>query len=141
MAAEQPAAEERGVQNPRVVDLIRLDAEADAVELLMLETRPWTGDAARLGELEAKFNAYLGYVQGGYLARDYPSYAGRCVRFRLDCAEPPAGETARMLAAMQRFAEGEGIAFDVEVAARGAAAGPPAASGQAEASTCGRGQT
>jgi hypothetical protein len=109
--------EERGVHNPRVVDLIRLDAEADCVELLMLETRAWTSEAGRLGELEAKFNAYLGYVQAGQLARDYPLYAGKRVRFRLACAEPPAGEAARMLAAMQEFAAGEGIGFAVEVSA------------------------
>jgi hypothetical protein len=111
--------EERGVHNPRVVDLIRLDREADAVELSMLETRAWAGGAAQLGELEAKFNAYLGYVQGGYLARDYPQYAGRRVRFRLECAEPPSGEAERMLAAMRGFAEREGIAFAVEVASHG----------------------
>jgi hypothetical protein len=112
-----PREEPRGVANPRVVDLIRLDREADAVELSMLEPRGWAGGAAQLGELEAKFNAYLGYVQGGYLARDYPHYAGRRVRFRLECAAPPAGEAARMLAAMRAFAEREGIAFAVEVAA------------------------
>jgi hypothetical protein len=120
-AAERPRSEppqgrpeeERGVQNPRVVDLISLDAEADAVELSMLETRAWSGDAARLAELEAKFNAYLGYVQGGYLARDYPQYAGRRVRFRLACAHAPEGDAARMLAAMRDFALREGIDFEV----------------------------
>ena len=110
------AAEERGVHNPRVVDLIRLDLAADAVELLMLETRPWTGGAAQLAELEAKFNAYLGYVQGGYLARDYPQYAGRGVRFHLACAELPEGDAARMLVAMRDFALREGIAFEVSAA-------------------------
>ena len=106
------SADERGVHNPRVVDLIRLDLAADAVELRMLETRPWAGGAAQLAELEAKFNAYLGYVQGGFLARDYPQYVGRRVRFVLACAEPPAGEAARMLAAMRDFALREGIGFE-----------------------------
>jgi hypothetical protein len=113
-----PAAgpEPRGVHNPRVVDLVRLDPAQDCVELLMLETRVWGSDPGQLVQLEEKFNAYLGYVQGGYLGRDYPHYAGRRVRFRLECAETPAGEAARMLAAMQGFAEREGIAFAVEVA-------------------------
>ena len=109
--------EERGVQNPRVVDLIRPDAAADAVELTMLETRAWGSDPLQLDQLEGKFNAYLGYVQGGYLARDYPDYAGKRVRFRLACAAPPVGEAGRMLAAMRDFAEREGIGFVVEVGA------------------------
>lgn len=107
-------AEERGVQNPRVVDLIRLDAAADEVELLMLEARPWGSDPHQLEQLEAKFNSYLGYVQTGGLARDYPQYVGRGVRFRLECASEPSGEAAAMLGAMSRFAEGEGIRLSVE---------------------------
>ncbi len=111
--------EERGVQNPRVVDLIRPDPATDAVELTMLEARTWGSDPLQLGQLEGKFNAYLGYVQGGYLARDYPDYAGKRVRFRLECAAPPEGEVECMLAAMRDFAEREHIAFIVEVSASG----------------------
>ena len=108
--------EERGVHNPRVVDLISGAADG-AVELLMLETRPWGSDPVQLRQLEAKFNAYLGYVQLGYLVRDYPQYAERPVRFRLACAGAPAGETAFLLDAMRAFAEGEGIDFVAESAA------------------------
>jgi len=112
LAASAPR-EERGVQNPRVVDLIRPDA-AGGVELLMLETRPWGSDPLQLAQLEEKLNAYLGYVQTGSLAREYPMYAGSRVRFRLECARPPEGDAARMLTAMRDFCMGEGIAFDVE---------------------------
>jgi len=110
--------EERGVQNPRVVDLIRLDAATDAVELLMLETRSWGSDPRQLEQLEAKFNSYLGYVQTGALARDYPQYTGRRVRFRLECASAPAGDAAAMLGAMRAFAESEGIEFALAIPAR-----------------------
>ncbi len=112
--------EERGVHNPRVVDLVRLDPTQDCVELQMLETRAWGSDPLQLGQLEEKFNAYLGYVQGGYLGRDYPHYAGKRVRFRLECAEPPQGETAGMLDAMRDFAAREGIGFAVEATRRAA---------------------
>jgi len=112
-----PPAEERGVHNPRVVDLIRLDPAADAVELLLLETRPWGSDPQQLPQLEAKFNSYLGYVQTGALARDYPQYAGKTVRFRLECTSPPAGEVAAMLAAMRDFSGREGIGFSVAATA------------------------
>jgi hypothetical protein len=98
------------------VDLVRLDPADGCVELLLLETRAWGNDPLQLRQLEDKFNAYLGYVQGGYLGRDYPDYAGRRVRFRLECAGAPTGEAARMLAAMRDFSECEGIGFAVEVA-------------------------
>ncbi len=39
--------EPRGVHNPRVVDLVRLDAERDEVVLLMLEERAWGTAPAR----------------------------------------------------------------------------------------------
>jgi hypothetical protein len=111
LAASAPR-EERGVQNPRVVDLIRPDA-AGGVELLMLETRPWGSDPLQLAQLEEKLNAYLGYVQTGALAREYPHYAGGPVRFRLECAAPPDGDAARILTAMREFCASDGIAFEV----------------------------
>ena len=120
--AEGP--EERGVHNPRVVDLIQLDRAEDEVELLLLERRAWGSDPAQLQELEAKFNAYLGYVSSGTLARDYPHYAGRRVRFRLECAAPPEGAVARMLDAMRSFASREGIRFVAAPTSGGAGPDP-----------------
>ena len=111
LAASAPR-EARGVENPRVVDLIRPAADG-GVELLMLERRPWGADPLQLAQLEEKLNAYLGYVQTGSLARDYPQYAGAAVRFRLECAHPPEGDAVRMLTAMRDFCAGDGIAFEV----------------------------
>jgi len=111
LAASAPR-EERGVHNPRVVDLIR-PGEGGGVELLMLESRPWGSDPLQLAQLEEKLNAYLGYVQTGALVRDYPQYAGGAVRFRLECAAPPDDDAARMLTAMREFCRGDGIDFDV----------------------------
>ena len=82
--------------------------------LTLLEERPWGSDPEQLRQLEAKFNAYLTYVQGGHLAQQYPQYEGQLVCFRLDCAETPAGEAEAMLRAMQNFAAGENIRFVVQ---------------------------
>jgi hypothetical protein len=109
----------RGVFNPRVIDLITLDEVADEVVLVMLEERPWGSDPAQLRQLEAKFNAYLSYVLGGYLVQQYPIYAERGVRFQLDCAENPSAADAAFFTAMSNFAAGEGIRFMVRVAQRG----------------------
>ena len=107
--------------NPRVVDLISFDRDRDEVVLLMLEERPWDGGSEQLRQLEAKFNAYLGYALDGHLARQYPEYAGKDVCFRLDCAESPSGEAERMIRAMQNHAAADGIRFVVTRIAGGGA--------------------
>jgi len=107
--------EQRGVFNPRVVDLISWDAEREEVVLMMLEERPWANDPEQLSQLEAKFNAYLAYVFDGHLAQQYPSYENRDVCFRLDCAQSPRGEVENMLRAIQSHAAGEGVRFVVHV--------------------------
>ena len=113
LADREPEA--RGVFNAKVVDLISWDGEREEVVLLMVEERPWESDPLQLRQLEEKFNAYLSYVQGGYLVREYPHYEGRDVCFALDCAESPRDEALAMLRAMQNFALGEGLRFVVRV--------------------------
>jgi hypothetical protein len=111
--------EPRGVHNPRVVDLIELDRGTGEVVLVLLERRPWGSDPAQLRQLEAKLNSYLSYVLDGFLARDYPQYAGRRARFELHCAEPPRGEERAFLTAARNFAAGEGIGFAVQATRSG----------------------
>jgi hypothetical protein len=61
------AREPRGVQNPRVVDLVVQDDSSGEIVLVMLEQRPWGSDPEQLRQLETKFNNYLEYVLGGHL--------------------------------------------------------------------------
>ena len=110
--------EARGVHNPRVVDLIRLDTERDEVVLLMLEERPWGTTPEQLRQLEAKFNSYLAYVLDGHMVKQYPQYAGKRVCVRLDCAAPPGEGEQAMLTSMGNFAASENLSFEVNVQAR-----------------------
>ena len=107
--------EPRGVQNPRVVDLITEDAAADEVVLVMLEERPWDTVPGQLRQLEDKFNSYLEYVLGGHLAQQYPTYEGRRVRFQLECAENPRPADRPFFTAVENFAAAEGIRWVVQV--------------------------
>jgi hypothetical protein len=109
------ARERRGVQNPRVVDLIAEDDSGGEVVLVMLEERPWGAHPEQLRQLEAKFNSYLEYVLGGHLAEQYPQYAGRPVRFQLDCAANPRPEDRPFFTAMSNFAAAESIRLVVAV--------------------------
>ena len=109
-------AETRGVANPKVVDLIRPDEATGEVVLVMLEERPWEAGGDQLRELEAKFNAYIEYVLGGHLVRQYPEYAERPVRFQLDCRENPRADQQAFFTAMSNYAAAEDIRLVVRVA-------------------------
>lgn len=111
----EPEQEPRGVQNPRVVDLVTDDVGTGEVVLVMLEARPWGSVPEQLRQLEAKFNAYLEYVIGGHMAQQYPDYADRPVRIQLDCAENPRPEDGAFFTAMSNFAAGEQIRLVVQV--------------------------
>jgi hypothetical protein len=68
-----------------------------------------SADPAQLRQLEGKLNSYLSYVLDGFLARQYPDYAGRPVRFQLDCASQPGEPERPFLTAARNFAAAEGI--------------------------------
>jgi hypothetical protein len=107
--------ERRGVDNPRVVDLVTEDETTGEVVLVMLEQRPWGSQPEQLRQLEAKFNSYLEYVLGGHLAAHYPQYAEKPVRFQLDCAANPRPEDRPFFTAMSNFAAAERIRLVVAV--------------------------
>ncbi len=111
---DQPI-EERGVHNPKVIDLISCDAETGAVVLTMLEPRPWGSAENQIRQIEGKFNAYLQYALAGNLEREYPQYAGAPLRFRLECAEMPGGQETAFLESVVKFAAQENIEFLVVV--------------------------
>ncbi|HKA15407.1 MAG TPA: DUF6572 domain-containing protein [Myxococcota bacterium] len=116
---ENEQREPRGVHNPRVIDLITPDDASGEVVLVMLEKRPWDSTPEQLRQLEAKFNAYLEYAVGGHLGRQYPEYAGRPVRFQLECAENPRPADGAFFTAISNFAAAEGIRWLVVVTATG----------------------
>jgi len=107
--------EQRGVQNPNVIDLISLDAEANQVVLLMLEQRPWGTVPDQLEQLDEKYNSYVSYVLDGHLVRQYPQYADKAVRIQLDCASPPGSREQVRINAMRNFAVSERLRFRMSV--------------------------
>lgn len=105
----------RGVENPRIVDLVTTDPERGEVILAILEGRPWTGGEEQLRQLEDKLNAYFGYVLDGFLARDYPDYDGLPVVIRLDCAAEPGPAERPFLGAAAHFSAAHGLRFEVNL--------------------------
>ncbi len=78
----------------------------------MRERRP---SPEQLRQLEAKFNSYLTYVLDGHMAKQYPQYQSKRVRFLLDCATQPGQNERAMLTSMRNFAISEDLGFDVIV--------------------------
>ncbi len=105
-----------GVQNPAVMDLITLDADADCVVLVMIERRKWGESPRQLHEIEEKINRYLGYALDGFLVQHHPQYEAKRVRIRLDCVEAPHGEALAFVDAAARVARAQGLDFVVNVA-------------------------
>jgi hypothetical protein len=121
MTREQMEAEfgKPGVENPQILDLITTDPDSGDVVLVMIERRPWGAHPQQLRQIEEKINRYMAYALDGFLAEHHPQYVGRRVRLRLDCAQPPAGEFERFVAAAQHATRAHGLEFGVSVLAPG----------------------
>jgi hypothetical protein len=104
-----------GVENPKVVDLIRVDPESGAVVLTMIERRPWGASDRQFQQIEEKINRYMGYALDGFLVQHHPQYEGKKVQLRLECAEAPHGEAVLFVAAAARAARDHGLELVVAV--------------------------
>lgn len=117
MTKEQMVAEfgAPGVQNPRIMDLIRVDPASGNVVLVMFERRSWGLGHHQFKEIEEKINRYMGYVLDGFLAEQYPKYVGKNVEIVLECAEPPTPEVQPFLDAATNAAREYGLDFSTAV--------------------------
>lgn len=113
--APEAAYERRGVENPRIVDLIAADRRSGEVVLSLLEGRPWGGGREQLEQHDEKLDAYFVYVLDGHLARDYPQYKGMPARIELVCVEEPGEAERPFLAAVARTAVENGLRFVVRI--------------------------
>ncbi len=119
------ATTERGVHNPRVVDLVYLDPgpspgnSEETVVLSLLEFRPWENSPQQLEELEEKINNYADYVLDGHLFEQYPQYQGKRVCFQLRCLENPTGPALELVNAIQGFTDSCSIGFELVVGREG----------------------
>lgn len=110
---EANESQERGVKNPKVVDLISLDPSKDEVILTMVEDRPWGTSEEQLDQLEEKFNNYLDYILDGWLFSQYPKYDGKRCRVRIEGISLPDEQQNRFFEAMRRYCKEHGVGFEV----------------------------
>lgn len=113
---------ERGVKNPKVIDLISHMAEDDLVQFLILEEREWEREDSKaflsqLKQLEEKFNNYLNYILDGFFLRDYPKYQDKRISIKLVCRENPTKEAEDLILAIASFLKKTNILFEVDYTA------------------------
>ena len=70
---------------------------------------------ARATRAAQEIEQYLEYVLGGHMAKQYPDYAEKPVRFQLDCLENPHSADGAFFTAMSNFAASESIRLIVKV--------------------------
>lgn len=107
-AAFDPTTE-RGLHNPRMLDLIQLNDSGSSVELHIIEFRPWSESFQN--ELEEKFNNYLDYVLDGHLVAQYPAYDGKPITLVLQYTEEPTEEHVTLFAVIERYVNSIGWQF------------------------------
>lgn len=113
--AAAAAYERRGVENPRIVDLIAPDPGSGEIVLSLLEGRPWSGEREQLEQHDEKLDAYFVYVLDGHLAREYPQYKGMPARIELVCVEEPGEAQRPFLGGVSRAAADNGLRFVVRI--------------------------
>lgn len=86
-----------GIAEVNTIDLVARDVDGCYL-LVMVEERSWGSHPDQARQLQEKINTYAGYVLDGSMAAAYPETAGGRVRIRLDCAKPPTGHFAHILA-------------------------------------------
>jgi hypothetical protein len=119
MTKEEMIAEfgEPGVENPKVIDLITVDAASGKLVLVMVERRAWGASPRQLQEIEEKINRYMGYVLDGFLVQHHPEHQDKAILIRLECAEAPHGVAVKFVQAAGHAVAMHGLEFEVKVTA------------------------
>jgi hypothetical protein len=80
------------MQRHAEIDRVAFDPKSQTVQLVMIETREWHDHDRMLYDFQEKLNTYIGYVESGKLARDFPDLKGKTVTFRLFASHPIPSE-------------------------------------------------
>ena len=74
------------------VDSVAVSPDETQFGLSMIETLPWTGGTEQIEQFRDKLNAYMAFILGGQLDREYPESVGKRRLVILHCAEEPPEE-------------------------------------------------
>jgi Family of unknown function (DUF6572) len=78
-----------GLENAQVVDAVGIEKSTGDLILTILDGWPWDDERAHLQALQAKFNAYLDFVESGQLWEECPDAGSRLVVIDVIFRFPP----------------------------------------------------
>lgn len=85
------------LENTTEVDAVGTDSASGVVVLTLFDSWDWTDSSAHLIALQAKLNAYFGFVESGQLEESYPEAQGRPRRLEIIAKHPIPPEAQRLV--------------------------------------------
>src|ERR1700730_12099636 len=79
------------------IDIVGHDPKTDEVVLVMKETRPWDGSAARLHDLQERLNCYVSFLLDGEFAESHPELTRKRARIEVRCSHLPDSQAIELL--------------------------------------------
>jgi len=103
------------VEQLDVVDVISIDKNTGYVILTISDHLDWSDTVSHQITLQAKFNKYLAFVEGGEILTRYPESRGRPVMIKVVFRYRPDQEGIRFLARARDVIESAGLSLRHEV--------------------------
>lgn len=104
----------KGLDDPSMIDMVRLSPKEDRIDLIMVQTRPWDGSARQVMALQEKWQNYVGFAIYGSLRRAYPDYAHLPWRIVLDCQSEPDPQVREFVRRAAAETKNQGGDFVIE---------------------------
>lgn len=71
------------LENLETVDAIGLEKASDVVVLTIVDSWDWDDERGHLVALQAKLNAYFGFIESNQIGESYPDAQGKILRIDL----------------------------------------------------------
>lgn len=85
------------LDNPEVLDAIGIDADDGSVVLTIIDGWEWSDEDAHLTALQAKLNAYFGFVESGQIGEFHADWRERRLLLEVLFRIPPPDSALALL--------------------------------------------
>ncbi|WP_156967154.1 DUF6572 domain-containing protein [Paraburkholderia ferrariae] len=68
------------LENVDVVDAVGMESSTNTIVLTILDSWDWQDQMSHLKSLQAKLNAYFGFIESGQIYEAYPDARGKALR-------------------------------------------------------------
>ena len=99
------------IHDAETLDSIGIDAARGEVVLTIDDPLDWTDGQAHILALQAKFNAYMAYIQAGRIGVQFPEAEGLRPLIAVYMAHEPPPQMRDILESIGRFAAGKKVGF------------------------------